>query len=86
MPTISFFYGTYIKMFFDDHPPPHFYAEYEGQEAQIATGTGAVIKGNISPRALRIVEEWRVLHVKELLEDWELAKNKLLPRKIDPLR
>jgi hypothetical protein len=24
MPTISMFYGILIKMFFDDHAPPHF--------------------------------------------------------------
>lgn len=24
MPTISVFFGIVIKMFFDEHPPPHF--------------------------------------------------------------
>jgi hypothetical protein len=28
MPTISFFYGIAIQMFFDDHNPPHFHARY----------------------------------------------------------
>jgi hypothetical protein len=26
MPTISQFYGITIRMYFDDHPPPHFHA------------------------------------------------------------
>ena len=28
MPEISRFYGIVIKMFFDDHNPPHFHALY----------------------------------------------------------
>lgn len=28
MPEISRFYGIVIKMFFDDHQPPHFHALY----------------------------------------------------------
>lgn len=30
MPEISRFFGIVIKMFFDDHNPPHFHAEYGG--------------------------------------------------------
>ena len=28
MPTLSFFYGIAIQMYWDDHPPPHFHARY----------------------------------------------------------
>jgi hypothetical protein len=28
MPTVSIFYGIIIRMFFDEHAPPHFHAEY----------------------------------------------------------
>jgi hypothetical protein len=33
MPTISIFYGIMIRMFFNDHPPPHFHARYGEFEA-----------------------------------------------------
>ena len=39
MPEISRFYGVVIKMFFDDHRPPHFHAFYGDQEALIAIHT-----------------------------------------------
>jgi hypothetical protein len=29
MPTISWFYGIAIRMYFLDHPPPHFQAMYD---------------------------------------------------------
>ena len=35
MPEISRFFGIVIKMFFDDHKPPHFHAEYSGEVALI---------------------------------------------------
>jgi hypothetical protein len=28
--TIAYFYGIAIRMFFADHPPPHFFAAYSG--------------------------------------------------------
>ncbi len=33
MPEISRFYGIVIKMFFQDHAPAHFHAEYSEHEA-----------------------------------------------------
>ena len=35
MPTISAFYGMLIRMFFNDHAPPHFHARYGEFEATI---------------------------------------------------
>ena len=31
MPAISNFFGITIRMYYDDHAPPHFHAEYQGQ-------------------------------------------------------
>lgn len=33
MPEISLFCGIRITMFFSDHNPPHFHADYAGQKA-----------------------------------------------------
>jgi hypothetical protein len=35
MPEISRFYGIVVRMYFEEHPPPHFHAYYGGQEALI---------------------------------------------------
>ena len=85
MPEVSRFYGIVIKMFFDDHVPPHFHAQYSGEEALIDIRTLAVISGSLPARALGLVAEWASLHRQELLSLWERAK-KLEPlHKIDPL-
>ena len=58
MPEISRFYGIVIKMYFDDHDPSHFHAEYAEDEAVISIETLAVIAGRLRPRALGLVAEW----------------------------
>lgn len=35
MPEISLFYGIRVTMYYDDHNPPHFHAEYNGNKALI---------------------------------------------------
>ena len=45
MPELSRFYGIVIKMYFDDHDPSHFHAEYAEDEAVIRIETLAVIAG-----------------------------------------
>ena len=57
MPEISRFYGIVIKMFFDDHNPPHFHALYGEHEVLIDINTLAVFAGHIPSRALGLVIE-----------------------------
>ena len=65
MPEISRFFGIVIKMFFDDHNPPHFHAEYGGDLALIDIRTLAVFSGRLPPRVTGFVIEWATLHQKE---------------------
>jgi hypothetical protein len=39
MPTISVFYGIIIRMFFNEHMPPHFHVEYGEHKAEITIDT-----------------------------------------------
>jgi hypothetical protein len=47
MPTISVFYGILIRMYWNDHAPPHFHAEYAGSEAIINIQTLEIIRGEL---------------------------------------
>ena len=71
MPEISRFYGIRITMNTNDHPPPHFHAEYGEHEASIAIESGQIIAGSLPARSLRLVEEWRALHRAELAANWD---------------
>jgi hypothetical protein len=86
MPEICRFFGIVIKMFFDDHYPPHFHAEYAGDEAAIDIHNLTVISGKLQPRAMGLVMEWAILHRAELLELWKRARNQQPLKKIEPLK
>lgn len=86
MPEVSRFYGIVIKIYYSDHHPPHFHAEYGDEEALVAIGTPALIAGRLPPRALGLVMEWAALHQQELEVAWQRAKNLRSPGKIEPLR
>ncbi len=45
MPEISLFFGIRVTMYYDDHNPPHFHAEYSGHKAIIEIEEARVIKG-----------------------------------------
>jgi len=49
MPEISRFFGIVIKMFFDDHNPPHFHAEYSGYLALIDIRNLSAFSGHLPP-------------------------------------
>lgn len=85
MPEISRFYGIIIRMNFEDHPPPHFHAEYGEREAIINIKTLAVIAGDLPSRALGLVIEWASLHQETLLQLWNKAQNLERLSRIPPL-
>ena len=86
MPEICRFYGIVIKMFFEEHNPPHFHAEYADSEALIEIENLGVIAGSLPPRALGLVMEWTSLHRQELLLLWQDAQNQNPLHKIAPLK
>jgi len=86
MPTISMFYGIFIKMFFDDHAPPHFHVEYAEFKAVVDIRKLEVLEGHLPRRAQELVLDWAELHQQELLNDWNLCAAKQQPKQIPPLQ
>ncbi len=84
MPIISRFFGIIIYMFWKDHAPPHFHAKYGEDEILVNIEDGN-ITGNMSKRALKLIDEWRELHKEELLKNWNLAEQKKCLFPIKPL-
>lgn len=84
MPEICRFFGIIIRMYFDEHNPPHIHAEYQGDKAVFDLG-GNIIRGSLKSRtAIKLIREWIDLHVLELEQDWHLAQagkeiNKIVP-------
>lgn len=85
MPEISRFYGIIVRMFFDDHNPPHFHISYQNYEASINIENGTV-KGEMPRRALKLVFDWLDLHKDELIDNWKSIQETGEYNKIDPLK
>lgn len=86
MPEISRFYGIIIKMYYNEHSPPHFHAEYQEFRAEFNIYTLEIIKGDLPKRAKSLVLEWAFEHRQELLDNWNLRENKKDLIKVEPLK
>lgn len=85
MPCISQFFGIVIYMYYNNHAPPHFHAEYGGNEALYEIQTLRIYAGRLPRRAHNLVIEWADLPRKELLTDWERARQSEPLVNIEPL-
>ena len=83
MPQISIFLGIIIKMYYREHNPPHFHADYGEHKAIVDIQKLELWNGYLPPRVLGLVIEWAAIHQAELMDNWEKAikQEALLPIK-----
>ena len=72
-------------MYYNDHSPPHFHAEYGEFEAIYTIEMIEVLRGELPRRAHAMVLEWTTLHRFELQDNWNFARDGLPINTIDPL-
>ena len=79
------FFGIIVRMFYREHEPVHFHAEYQGQEAKFNLD-GEMIVGNIRSRtARRLIRQWAALHRQELEVNWKNMKAGRPLERVEPL-
>lgn len=74
MPIISTFFGIVVRMYFDDHAPPHVHVAYQGHEALVALAGGGILRGSLPRRASALVRQWCLDHQAELEQNWTKAQ------------
>jgi len=74
MPTICNFEGIKITMYYFDHHPPHFHAEYGEEAASVGIDPIGIIEGSLSRRIRAKVFEWAAIHQAEPRANWELVR------------
>ena len=85
MPIISTFIGIVVRMFYHEHEPGHFHAEYQGQQATFLF-SGELLAGEIrSGTARRLIREWAAEHRGELEANWARMKAGQALARIGPL-
>ena len=85
MPRISEFFGIVIYMYYNDHQPAHFHAEYGDDEAIYEIETLATLRGELPRRANVMVVEWALQHRDELRRNWDFARRQQPLNRIEPL-
>ena len=86
MPIVSEFFGIKIYMYWQEHNPPHFHAEYSGLQAVIDINNSVIIKGALPLKQLKLVLAWCELHKTELIDNWKAAEEHQQIIKIEPLK
>ena len=72
-------------MYYGDHLPPHFHADYGDFGIVMEIATLNVLSGRVPVRVLGLVSEWAALHKAELAENWTRARGGLPLQAIEPL-
>ncbi|NET40301.1 MAG: DUF4160 domain-containing protein [Cyanothece sp. SIO1E1] len=85
MPEISRFFGIVIRMYFNDHQPPHFHAEYGNHEGIFNIVDLNMLEGNLPRRVKALVLEWAFENRFRLMQNWEQMQKSEAPQKILPL-
>lgn len=66
MPTVALFYGIAIRMYYNDHDPPHFHAAYGRARVVVRISDGQIVRGAFPPVATRMVSGWALSRKAEL--------------------
>ena len=82
MPEETRFYGIIVKLFFGDHPPPHFHAVYGECMGTFDIDQLIMTEGDLPKRAKKLVIEWATIYQAELRKMWNDQQITQLP----PLR
>ncbi len=85
MPIISTFFGIVIRMYYDEHNPPHIHVEYQNHQATFDF-KGNVLQGDLfSKTATKLTREWIDLNYEALEINWSRILNGEQLSSIKPL-
>lgn len=71
MPIIHQINSIKIKLYFKDHLPPHFHAQYNEHEVLIEIRTLEIYAGDLPKKQLKTVLEWAEENQGQLMEIWD---------------
>jgi len=78
MPAISRFYGITIKMFFNDHNPPHIHAIYGEYIGIIDLNNMEMLNGDLPINAQKLVKQWIEKYKNDLISMWSTKEMRYL--------
>ncbi|MEG0152581.1 MAG: DUF4160 domain-containing protein [Cellulosilyticaceae bacterium] len=79
MLVITRFYGMVIKMYPNDHVPPHFHVIYNEYNGVFSIEELEMIEGDLPNKAKRMILEWAEMYKVQLLQMWNTKEFVKLP-------
>jgi len=79
VPVITRFYGILIKMYPNDHVPPHFHAIYGEYNGVFSIEEIKMIEGDLPKKANKLITEWAEMYKNELMKIWNTKEFIKLP-------
>jgi Domain of unknown function (DUF4160) len=73
VPVVSAFFGIIVRMFYNDHEPPHIHVEHQGDHAKMDFA-GNVMAGQLGPAVVRRLRDWTRLYRSALESNWKAIK------------
>lgn len=70
MGKLAKFGNVTIRVYANDHLPPHFHAIAPDFDALILIDGLSLYRGSLPPRARRVVLEWAAAHQAEIAAEW----------------
>jgi hypothetical protein len=83
MPVVARIDGIKIQFYDDEHPPPHFHAEYAEHVAVIDIETLTILRGHLPRPQYRKLVAWAESRREALLQAWAMCRSDLNPGKIE---
>ncbi len=74
MPLIATFGGILVYMYYNDHNPPHFHAQYGPEKALVEISSGEIIAGKLPAKIARLITTWALANNAPLRKNWERAR------------
>lgn len=71
MPVIARFLGITIRMYFQDHNPPHFHAEKDEKNGIFEISTLTMVEGDLPTKTQKDVKNWAEHHQQALKNMWD---------------
>lgn len=85
MPIIATFLGIIVRVYHDDHNPPHVHVQYGEYEAIVEINSGRLLSGRLPVRVKRLLNEWLRVRREDIMKAWESARQNRVPPRVRPL-
>jgi len=66
--------GLDVKIFSNEHPPPHFRVSYQGKSNDFTIKDCTPLRGQSLSQYFRVIRDWHTKHKNNLINQWNVRR------------